>query len=152
MEQRKGDQRGFFAFVFVSYNLGWPGFMPLPWPRVRAAGVSHLDRALCFMLSISWMIAFSAPGIKKKKKPSRQVTFSLACDKLHEPSILQMHPRMPPTLIHTLVPSWITDSHATWQAAWKSPGPIRSPSCTSILQVTTGPGGYPWVSSLPLSV
>lgn len=46
----------------------WPAFMPLPWPHIRAAGVFHLDRALCFTLSTSWMIAFSATGIKKKEK------------------------------------------------------------------------------------
>lgn len=121
--------------------------MPLPQPHIRNVGVSHLDRALGFILSISWMVAFSATGIKrkrererKKKNLPRQVTFSLACDMLHEPSILWMQPWVPPTVIHTLVTSWITDSEATWRAAWNSPGPVRSPCCTSMLPATTGSG------------
>lgn len=129
--------------------------MPLPRPRIRATGVSHLDRAFCFTLSISWMIAFSATGIKKKRKEknsSRQVTFSLACDMLHEPSTLRMQPWMPPTLIHTLVTSWITDSQATWQAAWNSPGPVRSPSCTSSFETTGWVATLEFQADLPLSV
>lgn len=98
----------------------------------------------CFTLSISWMIAFSATGIKKKKKkPPRQATFSLACDTLHEPSILRTQPRVPPMLIHTLVTSCTTGSHAAWQAAWNSPGPVGSPSCTSA--GTMGPAATPGV-------
>lgn len=86
------------------------------------------------------MIAVSATQRERREEtPSRQVTFSQPCDMLHEPSLLWMQPWVPPTLIHTLVTSWITGSHVTWQAAWNSPVPVRSPSCTYVLQATTGP-------------
>lgn len=98
------------------------------------------------------MIAVSAMQRERREEtPSRQVTFSQPCDMLHEPSLLWMQPWMPPTLIHTLVTSWITGSHVTWQAAWNSPVPVRSPSCTYVLQATTGPAATFCISSLLLS-
>ena len=47
---------------------------------------------------------------------------------------------------------WITDSHATWQAAWNSPGPVRSPSCTSIFVTTGRVATLEFQAYLPLSV
>lgn len=90
------------------------------YPTWQGLSVSHSP-------FLGWLLSLLL-GLKKRKNPPRQVTFSLACDMLHEPSILRMQPWMPPTLIHTLVTSWITDSPATWQAAWNSPGPVRSPA------------------------